>query len=43
MRFIFRPVAQNTIIRPMAQAVCLMHGGKETKYVDEDVEKRESL
>ena len=34
MRFIFRPVAQNTIIRPMAQAVCLMHGGKETKYVD---------
>ena len=34
MRFIFRPVAQNTIIRPMAQAVCLMHGGEETKYVD---------
>ena len=34
MQFIFRPVAQNTIIRPMAQAVCLMHGGEETKYVD---------
>lgn len=34
MEFVFRPVAQNTIIRPVAQAVCLMHGGDDTSYVD---------
>ena len=34
MEFVFRPVAQNTIIRPVAQAVCLMHGGADTSYID---------
>ena len=34
MQFIFKPVAQNTIIRPLAQAVCLMHGGEKTAYID---------
>ncbi len=34
MKFIFAPVAQNTIIRPMAQAVCLANGGVPVKYID---------
>ena len=33
-QFIFTPVAQNTIIRPLAQAVCIVNGGQETPYVD---------
>ena len=42
MNFIFRPVAQNTIIRPLAEAVCMMHGGEETPYVD-PTDKKELL
>lgn len=34
MKVIFTPCAQNTVIRPMAQAVCLANGGKPTEYVD---------
>ena len=34
MNFIFKPVAQNTIIRPLAEAVCMMHGGSDTSYTD---------
>ena len=34
MTVIFEPVAQNTIIRPMAQAVSLARGGKTVPYVD---------
>ena len=33
-QFIFTPVAQNTIIRPLAQAVCLARGGEDVSYVD---------
>ncbi|MBP5533894.1 MAG: hypothetical protein J6Y03_00080 [Alphaproteobacteria bacterium] len=31
---IFRPVAQNTVIRPMAEAVCIAHGGETVPYMD---------
>ena len=31
---VFRPVAQNTVIRPMAQAVCMAHGGEKIPYKD---------
>ena len=34
MKVIFTPCAQNTIIRPMAQAICLANGGKPVEYVD---------
>ena len=33
-QFFFEPVAQNTIIRPLAQAVCLARGGEDVSYVD---------
>ena len=33
-QFIFEPVAQNTIIRPLAQAVCMARGGEDVSYVD---------
>jgi len=33
MTFIFEPAAQNTVIRPMAQAVCITHGGETTSYI----------
>ena len=42
MELIFRPVAQNTIIRPIAQAVCMMNGGQNTKYVD-PTDKKEKV
>lgn len=31
---IFEPVAQNTVIRPMAQAICIASGGKDVPYID---------
>jgi len=34
MKVIFTPCAQNTIIRPMAQAICLANGGEPVEYVD---------
>lgn len=34
IQFTFQPVAQNTIIRPLAEAVCMMHGGETTPYTD---------
>ena len=34
MKFIFSPVAQNTIIRPLAEAVCMVQGGQPVKYID---------
>ena len=34
LKFIFTPVAQNTIIRPMAEAVCMVRGGETVTYVD---------
>ena len=33
-KFIFTPCAQNTIIRPIAQAICMAQGGKPVEYVD---------
>ena len=33
-QFTFDPVAQNTVIRPLAQAVCMAHGGEDVSYVD---------
>ena len=32
--FIFRPCAQSTIIRPLAEAICMVHGGRPVKYTD---------
>lgn len=34
MKVIFTPCAQNTIVRPMAQAICLAKGGEPVEYVD---------
>jgi len=34
MKVIFDPCAQNTIIRPMAQAICIARGGKTVEYED---------
>ena len=34
MKVIFEPCAQNTIVRPMAQAICLANGGKPVEYED---------
>ena len=31
---VFEPVAQNTVIRPMAQAVCMARGGESIPYID---------
>ena len=40
--FVFDPVAQNTVIRPMAQAVCIAHGGETIPYTDtSDHEKKQ--
>jgi len=33
-QFIFTPVAQNTIVRPVAQAICIARGGEDVEYVD---------
>ena len=43
MKVIFEPVAQNTIIRPIAQAVCLAHGGQLVDYTDTSDHKRKSI
>ena len=34
MNVIFEPVAQNTIVRPMAQAISLARGGEMVEYID---------
>ena len=41
--FIFTPVAQNTIIRPMAEAVCVAHGGETIRYVDTSDHKEKNI
>ena len=43
IQFTFKPVAQNTIIRPLAQAVCIMHGGKKTDYIDPTDKQKKSI
>ena len=43
MKVIFTPCAQNTIIRPMAQAICLANGGKPVEYVDTADNKRKTV
>ena len=43
MNFVFRPVAQNTIIRPLAEAVCMMHGGEEIPYTDPTDKKEKRI
>ena len=43
MTVIFDPVAQNTIVRPMAQAVCLAQGGKPVEYVDTSDQKKKVI
>ena len=42
-QFIFSPVAQNTIIRPLAQAVCMVRGGEPVKYVDTSNHKAKTV
>lgn len=34
LKFVFKPVAQNTIIRPLAAAVSMARGGACVKYTD---------
>ena len=43
MKVVFTPCAQNTIIRPMAQAICLANGGKPVEYVDTADHKRKTV
>ena len=43
MKVIFTPCAQNTIIRPMAQAICLANGGEPVEYVDTADHKRKTV
>ena len=43
MNFIFKPVAQNTIIRPLAEAVCMMRGGEDTLYTDPTDKKEKHI
>jgi len=41
--FVFEPVAQNTVIRPMAQAVCIARGGETVPYTDTATHKEKSV
>ena len=43
MNYTFKPVAQNTIIRPLAEAVCMMHGGQDTSYIDPTDQKEKCI
>lgn len=43
MNYTFSPVAQNTIIRPLAEAVCMMHGGEDTPYIDPTDKKEKCI
>ena len=43
MTIIFEPVAQNTIIRPMAQAVSLARGGEKVTYIDTADKKEKAV
>jgi len=43
MKVIFEPAAQNTIIRPMAQAVCIAQGGKDVDYIDTADHKKKTV
>ena len=36
---IYNPVAQDTVTRPMAQAICLARGGEPVKYTNRGQEK----
>ena len=40
MTVIFDPVAQNTIVRPMAQAISLARGGEPVAYIDTSDKKK---
>ena len=39
----FNPPAQNTVIRPMAEAVCIVHGGESVQYIDTANHKEKSI
>ena len=43
MTLFFDPPAQNTIIRPVAEAVCILHGGETTSYVDTSDHKEKRI
>lgn len=43
MIYTFKPVAQNTTIRPLAEAVCMMHGGEDTSYIDPTDKKEKCI
>ena len=43
MTIIFEPVAQNTIIRPMAQAISLARGGEKITYIDTADKKEKTV
>ena len=40
---IFEPVAQNTIVRPMAQAISLARGGETVPYIDTADKKKKAV
>ena len=40
---IFEPVAQNTVIRPMAEAICIVRGGDTIDYVDTATHEKKSI
>ena len=42
MTVVFEPVAQNTVIRPMAQAISLARGGEDVSYID-TADKKEKI
>lgn len=43
MKVIFTPCAQNTIIRPLAQAICLANGGEPVEYIDTADHKKKTV
>ena len=43
MTVIFKPVAQNTIIRPLAQAVSLVRAGETVTYIDSADKKEKNV
>ena len=43
MTVIFEPVAQNTIVRPMAQAISLARGGEWVSYIDTADKKKKGV
>ncbi len=43
MTVIFEPVAQNTVVRPIAQAISLARGGAMVNYIDTSDKKRKAV